>query len=392
MLLSQLHSQDSATTVSSEMELLLCCARTEIEGKTVERIKCLLDRGIDFEELTALTSKHRVKPLLHHNLNKHASDKVSQSYLRQIKQDCRHNSWRNMSLMNQLTEILELLEANGIKAIAFKGPVLAASAYGNLSLRRIKDLDLLVEELDFQRTVDLFIGLGYKLIVKAAWEFHLESSDGSYSIDLHREIIPQHLSCPEISDYAWKNLEYFSFQGQKIPTLTPEACLLILCLNGTKDYWQRLNRVCDVAELIRSQPNLDWQEVWKQAERMGFKRLLFLSLFFARNLLGAKIPDFIEQKMQLDPALDSLALKVYKKLFSRTWKPCETVESTVFHIKNREQWRDKIQCFWSLIKLSDGMNPSQNDRDFLPLPKSLHFTYYLIRPFRIIGKYTLWKK
>ena len=391
MILSQLKSQDLTTVVGSEMELLLCCARTQLDASTVARVKSLLNREVDFAELDILADKHRVKPLVYQNLGKYATEAVNPIYFQQLRQECRYNSWRNMNLMNSLIEILRLLEANGIKAFSFKGPAFAASAYGNLSFRQIKDLDLLVAQDRFQQTVDLFVGLGYSLIVEVPWEFHLESSDGSYSIDLHREIIPQHLSCVGISDYAWKHIELFTFQDKVIPTLTPEACLLILCLNGTKEYWQRLNRICDVAELIRSQPNLDWHQVLEQSKTMGFKRLTFLGLILARNFLDAKIPNFVMREIQSDSKVDSLILEVSEKLLSQTWEPLGMVETTFFHIRTRERWRDKIKCFLGLMNHSGWISPSKNDLDFLPLPKFLYFIYFFIRPFRIIRKYSFGK-
>ena len=145
-------------------------------------------------------------------------------------------------------------------------------------------LDLLVEEQNFQKALDLLVSQGYQPIVQVPWEFHLASSNGDYSIDLHREIVPKHLSCSLSSNYIWEHLQSFPLLGTTIPTLTPEACLLILCLNGTKEYWQRLNRICDVAELIRAHPNMDWQEVLQQAEKMGFKRVIFLGLLLAVQL------------------------------------------------------------------------------------------------------------
>lgn len=384
---SQLHSQESATAISPEMEILLCCARTNIDPAIIKRVKGLLEQNIDFTALINLAERHRVKTLLYHNLNKYASESIPQSYLQQMQGECRNNSWRNMYLTKELVAILKLFEANEIKAISFKGPVLAASAYGNLSLRQISDLDFLVEEQNFQKAVELLLSQEYKLIVQVPWEFHLKSSDRPYSIDLHREIVPKHLSCSLSSNYIWENLESFSFYGTTIQNLTPEASLLIICLNGTKEYWNRLNRICDLAELIQAHPELDWQRVLEQAEKMGLKRLIFLGLFLAKNLLDTKIPDSIWQQVQSDKVVNSLVLQVYEKLFAATWESCGTVETAFFHIKTRERWRDKTQSFFGLMMLSGWLHPTSKDRDVIPLPAVLSFLYYLIRPIRVLNKY-----
>ncbi len=386
-ILNQLNSQESATGISPEMELLLCCARTQLDLTTVDRVRGLLKGDIDFTALFRLAALHRVKPLLYHNITRYFRESIPPSYFRQIQESCRHNSWRNMHLVKELIEILELFKANEIQAFSFKGPVLAASAYGNLSLRQISDLDFLVEEHNFQRAVDLLISQGYELIVRVPWEFHLKRRDRAYSIDLHREIVPKHLSCSLASSYVWENLELFSFYGTTVQNLTPEACLLIICLNGTKEYWNRLNRICDLAELIQANPNLDWQIVLEQAEKMGFRRLIFLSLLLARNLLDAKIPNFIWKQVQSDPVVNSLVLRVYEKLFSKTWEPCGTVETTFFHIKTRERWQDKTRSFLGLMLLSGWLHPTARDRDVIDLPILFSFLYYLIRPIRVFNRY-----
>jgi len=58
------------------------------------------------------------------------------------------NAARNVFLTNKLFEILNLFKKNDILALPFKGPVLAESVYGDLSLRQFVDLDILVHNHD----------------------------------------------------------------------------------------------------------------------------------------------------------------------------------------------------------------------------------------------------
>ncbi|MEM8808776.1 MAG: hypothetical protein AAGF01_22390, partial [Cyanobacteria bacterium P01_G01_bin.38] len=55
-------------TTRAEVELLLCCARTQITPEGVDRIKSLLTTELDWEFLIILAARHRVLPLLFHNL------------------------------------------------------------------------------------------------------------------------------------------------------------------------------------------------------------------------------------------------------------------------------------------------------------------------------------
>ena len=46
----------------------------------------------------------------------------------------------------------------------------------------------------------------------------------------------------------------------------------------------------DVAEMVRIYPCLDWGRVLTEANRLGNKRMLLLSLNLTQELLGASLP------------------------------------------------------------------------------------------------------
>ena len=60
-------------------------------------------------------------------------------------------------------------------------------------------------------------------------------------------------------------------------SLAPEDNLLLLCMHGAKHCWSRLERVCDVAELITSHSNLDWVALVSRAKVFGADSECFIS-------------------------------------------------------------------------------------------------------------------
>ncbi len=371
---------------SPEIALLLYCARSAVNQDGVDKIKALIELELNWNYLLSTAVTHGVMPLLAYNLTNLCPEVIPQDILFQLQNYLQSNAFNNLGLNHQLIKILQFLELHKIPAIPFKGIVLATSVYRNPLLRKISDLDILVHSWDFSKTKELLIAQGYKIHKDLSWECHLIKDNG-VTIDLHKEIIPKHLSCSLGSNYIWEHLESFNLSGTTVTKLTPEACLLMLCLNGTKECWRSLSRICDVAELIHAHPYINWQQVMEQAEKMGFKRLIFLGLYLARNLLGASFPDSIWQQVQSDKVVYSLALQVYEKLFLSTWKSCGTVETTFFHIKIRERWQDKAQSFFGLMLLSGWLHPTSRERDVIPFPTLLYFLYYLIRPIRVFRKY-----
>jgi len=61
----------------------------------------------------------------------------------------------NMLMTSELIMLMKLFEENNIEAIAFKGPTLSQMAYGNLTLRQYADLDILIDEKDLQKSINL---------------------------------------------------------------------------------------------------------------------------------------------------------------------------------------------------------------------------------------------
>src|SRR5205085_1153465 len=77
--------------------------------------------------------------------------------------DCyRANAARAIQLTDALFDLLDRFAKAHIQAIPFKGPTLAATAYGDLSLRQAGDLDLLVHRSDIVRAADLLEALGHR--------------------------------------------------------------------------------------------------------------------------------------------------------------------------------------------------------------------------------------
>ena len=76
------------------------------------------------------------------------------------------NARRNLLLVGQLLMLLRLFKDNDIPIIPYKGAVLAASAYGDITLREFHDLDFLVQKDHLLKARDLLLSHGYQLSVQ----------------------------------------------------------------------------------------------------------------------------------------------------------------------------------------------------------------------------------
>jgi hypothetical protein len=370
-----------------EEELILCCSRTVIDSEYADRIKALLNERIDWSYVYQTALRHGVMPFLYKSIENTCPEAVPKSTMDQLREQYHANSRRNLFLTGELIKILHLFEKHKIKAVPFKGPAIASSIYANLALRQITDLDILVRKQDVLKAAGPLVSSGYKpwfklpagreeAYLKNQYELIFSLHDEKIIVELQWEIAPRYFNFSLAPLRLW---EHVIIDDSGLPVIPPEDTLLILCVHGTKHSWAQLIWICDVAEIVRK--GLDWKRVIDQAKSMGIKRILFLGLFIAKDLLNVSLPEKVLHHIEAEPMIKILARKVEQRMF-RSNNSTSFLESCLFHLKAREHLRDRVRY---CIQLT--MNTTPRDWAFISLPPSLFFLYPLIRPIRLATKY-----
>ena len=109
---------------------------------------------------SVLRGRHGLVSLLYYQLSTICPESVPGALLNRLKTRFQANLAHNLFLTAELLKLLSLFENHGIPAVPFKGPVLASSVYGNLSLREFSDLDILIHREDFNKAKDLLLLAG----------------------------------------------------------------------------------------------------------------------------------------------------------------------------------------------------------------------------------------
>jgi hypothetical protein len=321
-----------------------------------------------------------------------------------------------------LLQILEQLEKAGIDAIAFKGSILAASVYGNVTLRQFSDLDILVRQKDFWQAKAVLRTLGYQSSYSKAaqlnsfnrwcqislsqitpeatmfnqrFESSLLHSNLERSVDLHWGIPPRRQKKSDQFERLWENLDSIDLMGQSIKTFCAETTLLIQCLNVAKDPWKRsFKQICDVGQIIRAYPDLNWQLALELSAELHCQRLFLIGLSVSRKLLHLPLPQFIlemlvrnqltdESVVEDDPLGHTLQLREPANGLQAWW--WEYTDQ----LKTLDQWWDGLFITRHYLQLIIRMLllTNEHDRQFLSLPNGLFLLYYIIRPIRLLIKY-----
>ncbi|NJL27115.1 MAG: nucleotidyltransferase family protein, partial [Thermoanaerobaculia bacterium] len=257
--------------------ILSCC---QVGESADERLLELAVGPLDWRRLVAETRRLELAPLVAWRLERLAAKTVPARPLARLREIYRRNLGRNLHLAEELGEVLDLFEAAEIPAIPLKGPVLAETVYGHPGLRRIYDLDVLVQRSDLERAVDLLRHSGYrsatpKLLAGLEGERDV-SLARSAVVELHWALKDRFFHLPV--DALWAASVETAWHGRKIRTLPPELLLLQL-IHHLNYHAHPLKILVDVARVIALHgETIDWARVAGLALEWHLQRNVRLAL------------------------------------------------------------------------------------------------------------------
>ena len=337
----------------AETEVLLRCARTDVDAGSVERVAELAGGGLDWPYVLGLARSHGVVPLVHRALR--GRPWVPPDAARELRVDAFALAALVHLHTEELLALVRACEAEGLRALPFKGPALGALAYGGPYRRRPGgDLDVLTRREDFARVRDLLLDRGYRprvpveeegqyLRTRSGSTFERESGD----VDLHWTLEQKAFDGLPFSfrldpDHVWDHGATVDLAGTPVRTLRAEDALLYLCAHGAKHSWAALFSVCDVAEVARL--GLDWDWVEGEARRQHTTRILHLGLLLAQGLLGVDLPDDVRRRAEGDRR----ALALAREVAGRILDP----ESTAGALSHSSV--DYVRHYWFRLRLLEG--------------------------------------
>lgn len=344
----------------------------------------------DAELLLAAALKHGLLPLCLPRLQQLAALSLVQQ--EQIASFQQHHAVRAMRLTWELSDIIHELAAQGITAIAYKGPLLAQMLYGDITLRQFTDLDLMVAPADVRRAVEILAARGYRRLLNVRpqheprflrqdCEYSLVHDDSSRCVDLHWAFTPRFFVARPDMNIIRQRVRPFALEGQEVFTFGAEDTLLMLALNASKDFWGRLIAWHDIATLLRLTPQFDWTRLWRESTDWRCQRILGLSLWLAHKFLAAPLPEEVEQRLTQDAALPRLARLVQRRISTRE-PGMRTIREFLLPAQVLPDWPSQVQYYARL-----GLQPSLEDWEFVTLPERWESLYYLTRPMRLLKKY-----
>ncbi len=391
-----------------EIQLILSCARTQVNDATKREIKQLLEQNLDWDYVLETAAYHGVLPLLYQNINSITSESIPPNILKKLRYEFHSNALHNHLLHQELVRVIQFLEKHKIKAIPFKGSVLAAAVYGKLTLREFSDLDLLVSPQDFAKAKQLLeSGGGYHSTfdwcffspdveakhLRTCGEYSLTHNDSEVFIDLHQQLTPTSFLAFAVDfEDLQQRLKPVSIGESTCYSFGEEDLLLYLCVHGSKEGWRCLKWVCDLAQSLTVNSHIDWLQLQQRAQNLGCERMLNLGLILTAQLLNQPLPAAMELAIETDTTSQKLANKITKEIFRTPQQLTSSLDWQKFylHLRILSSFQHRTYyCFhylhrWLTEPWKKLLQPTANDRKWLSLPSSYYFLYYFLRPVRLL--------
>jgi hypothetical protein len=278
-----------------ELQLLLECARL---APDLGRVRDCAAGQLDWEKVVGAAEYHGLAPLLLKNLLA-ADARLPEQESKQLEQNNGRAIRQNLFLTSELLRVVSFLSEAGIEAVPLKGAVLATRIYGDIALRPFSDIDLLIRREQLSTAEAIVSKLAYEAETRVppshreAWlkqqcELTFRRAELS-RLELHWDISHPHFALDTGVDRFWARLRTTQIGDARLNDLAEQDLLFTLIVHGTRHAWSRLMWLVDVAELLRTSPNIDWQLFAKDAEECGAARMVATALVLVKDLFGVSV-------------------------------------------------------------------------------------------------------
>ena len=303
--------------MDATIQAVLDLSRTTHRGEILFNKKNLISE-LDWNIFVEECNRQHVAAVCFKNLKNYFYEMTPTYVLESLQKQYDYNKKRNHALLLENHRISRKLHEAGIPCLSFKGVSLISLAYGDIGLRRVGDIDLLIPREKVYNVTEVLRMLGYDQFVKnldsdrklrvpnlyshewrMRWHHHilefsrpaLSSNDelDYFYVEIHITLNhPTAEYCLEHEPLFAKSITT-TLLGVDLETLPLEEYFLFLCehlyretrfISHIKDGTdQRLSKYCDVNEFAERLGNqLDWALLTDIALQANMKRPVHYTL------------------------------------------------------------------------------------------------------------------
>jgi hypothetical protein len=209
---------------------------------------------------------------------------------------------RGQQVLLGSARVVEMLDEAAIPCATLKGPALASRFWGDITMRRSGDIDVLVEPGNFAAAEAVLQTHGCRRVdLYPEWYVRRWLCNVAFvaddralpKVELHWSFVRPYLGHPRIADVLG-SLDRVDCGGRVLPALEPAWQLLAVCIHAIFHDIE-LRSLLDVAFVARALDEEDWSRAIAHARAAGLAPGLYYGVQASVRLLGWWAPGVLDE-------------------------------------------------------------------------------------------------
>jgi hypothetical protein len=363
-----------------------CCAWPPSADR--DRRVAAAAQGVDWQRFLKVVIRQRIFGLANAAL-RDAGVSPPPQVAQRLSELARSYSAGSLALAAETLRLQALLDAEGLPAIFVKGAALAQMAYGDVTLKHGRDIDLLTLPDTAERAFQLLVREGYapllprrelsererRLVFRHHKDLELVHSERRLHLELHSRLIDNPVLLAGFGQMS--SAQEVDVLGGRVRTLADAQTFSYLCIHGATHGWFRLKWLADLNAWLAQKPQADLVTYYRFAQHHQVGPCAAQSLTLCRDLLGLELPHALAPELEgrrtrrmVAGAMDAMAgadgeVELYSRPFG------------LFRLLPQQFLRSRGAAFY--LAQCRLLIESLDDRLDVPLPRALHFLYPALR-------------
>jgi len=295
---------------SPEWRMLVATARLELDDDSKSEIIQVAGLDIDWGMLIHQSAVHGTAGLMLRHLSALSPQvAVPDEAINELRTLYLKITVSSLRQMAQFKKVASKAGEAGVEMIVLKGAVLAESLYGDVGLRPMSDVDLLIREADWLKVCEVL--KLYKYSAHGQDFNSLPPRLTKYDIQTHLQFLSPVETCLEYQfdlftlgigmldmPGVWKRSREAEVGGVKVRVLGTEDQLLHLVIHANRHGCSRLKWLVDIAESLRQSTEVDWELFVEIARRERVTAIIYMTIRHIEHLLKTElVPRHVMDRM-----------------------------------------------------------------------------------------------
>jgi hypothetical protein len=266
----------------------------------------------------------------------------------------------------ELQRVARAFDSAGIPLIALKGLHLADLVYRDIGLRTMSDLDILVPRERMAHCIQVLRGLGFGYDTDLATavtgmldqkcNIGVAHKERETWLEVHWRLDESQGLTDPLPD-IWRSARVARLGNADTKVMSPEFLLLHVCahLACNHVFTFTVRALCDIAEIVRAYPDLDWNSVVEHGLRHDWKRGVAAALRLAHDHLAVPVPATTLAALGSDVLDAAMLADALTQLFSATALPDGLATApNLLALSAAPSLHEKIGLLWRRVFLPRG--------------------------------------